>query len=402
MNLVDLIRRANTERDPERLALKYARMRTDPFAFLRGSCHLFYTRLPGEGVVRKPPLAWCCGDLHLENFGSYKGDNRQVYFDLNDFDESLLAPATWDLVRLLTSVIVGRGAMRLDRQAQAVAGEWVDALVAAYADALAAGKAYWIERDTAPPPIADLLSSLRGRDRAAFLDARTDRHGRRRRIRTDGRKALVASAAQADKVRGWIASVAEESGRPRFFDVIDVARRIAGIGSLGVERYIVLVRGKGSPDGNYLLDCKRALPSASVRFVVAAQPLWADEAHRVVEVQRRMQAVSVAFLRPLRADGRSFVLRALQPSEDRIELGQRRHSLARLRSLVAEMGRCAAWAQLRSSGRGGSASADELIDFGRRRRWRRKLAKLARHMADVVESDWSIFTKAYDDGAFRV
>src|SRR5574337_103652 len=97
MDIVDVIRRFNADRDPERLEMKYARMRTDAFSFLRGSCHLFHARRPSEPVLRKSPAVWCCGDMHLENFGSYKGDNRQVYFDLNDFDEALLAPLAREL-----------------------------------------------------------------------------------------------------------------------------------------------------------------------------------------------------------------------------------------------------------------------------------------------------------------
>ncbi len=49
----------------------------------------------------------------MENFGSYKGDNRQVYFDINDFDEGALAPASWDLVRLLASIQCGADALRV-------------------------------------------------------------------------------------------------------------------------------------------------------------------------------------------------------------------------------------------------------------------------------------------------
>src|ERR1035437_2676496 len=98
---------ANAGRDPERLEIKYRKMRSSTFAFLRGTCHLFYDRLPQSAVVRNAPLVWVCGDLHLENFGSYKGDNRLVYFDINDFDEAALAPASWDLVRMLTSLWVG-------------------------------------------------------------------------------------------------------------------------------------------------------------------------------------------------------------------------------------------------------------------------------------------------------
>ena len=97
----------NAGRDPERLAMKYAKMAQSPFIFLRGACHLFYDTLPDSPLFRDAPLAWCCGDLHFENFGSYKGDNRLVYFDINDYDEAALAPATWDMIRLLTSIQCG-------------------------------------------------------------------------------------------------------------------------------------------------------------------------------------------------------------------------------------------------------------------------------------------------------
>lgn len=57
-------------REPERLAMKYPLMRTSPFVFLRGTCHLFYQRLPHGSVLEAAPPAWICGDMHLENFGS--------------------------------------------------------------------------------------------------------------------------------------------------------------------------------------------------------------------------------------------------------------------------------------------------------------------------------------------
>ena len=103
----------NARRDPERLELKYRAIRANAFAFLRGTCHLFYEQLPASGPLKNAPLAWVCGDLHLENFGSYKGDNRLVYFDLNDFDESALLPVSWDLVRFTASVLVGAPALRV-------------------------------------------------------------------------------------------------------------------------------------------------------------------------------------------------------------------------------------------------------------------------------------------------
>ena len=67
MDVAQTIRDFNAGRDPERLQMKYTTMRESPFAFLRGTCHLFYDRLPKLMRVDGAPLVWACGDLHLEN-----------------------------------------------------------------------------------------------------------------------------------------------------------------------------------------------------------------------------------------------------------------------------------------------------------------------------------------------
>ena len=104
MNIVKRILKANQGRGPERLAMKFLALRSGPFPFLRGTCHLFYERLASSGFGASAPPVWRCGDLHRENFGSCKGDNRRVYFDINDFDEAAPAPATWELVRLAANM----------------------------------------------------------------------------------------------------------------------------------------------------------------------------------------------------------------------------------------------------------------------------------------------------------
>ncbi|MGS0757240.1 DUF2252 family protein, partial [Roseateles sp. GG27B] len=170
MDVIGQIQTYNDGRDPERLLMKYRAMRASPFAFLRGSCHLFYARLQRGGVFKSAPAVWVCGDLHLENFGSYKGDNRLVYFDVNDFDEAALAPASWDLLRFLTSLRVG--ITRLT-DGGAEAHTLCQTFLDAYAAALTQGKAYWIEQETAAGLVRQLLDGLRDRQRAAFLDSRT-------------------------------------------------------------------------------------------------------------------------------------------------------------------------------------------------------------------------------------
>src|SRR4051812_17715226 len=96
-NIYQRITNYNKHFLPEILPLKYDALAENIFRFYRGTCHLFYEDLKGVDLPPSP-LSWICGDLHLENFGSYKGDNGLVYFDLNDFDEGVLAPASWELV----------------------------------------------------------------------------------------------------------------------------------------------------------------------------------------------------------------------------------------------------------------------------------------------------------------
>ena len=396
-DVVDTIRSFNAGRDPERLAMKYRKLRDSPFVFLRGTCHLFYDHLAKDQLLPKAPLAWSCGDLHLENFGSYKGDNRLVHFDVNDFDEAILAPATSDPVRFLTSVVVAADTLRASR---AEALNLCRTFTLAYGEALADGKARWIERETAQGLVRELLETLKGRDRAAFLDRRTDRKKLRRVIRCDGQHALSATNAQREFATEVIDEHASNTPNPDFFKVLDVARRVAGTGSLGLERYVILIEGKGSPDGNYLLDLKQAAVSSLQAHLDVHQPEWPSEAHRVVALQRRLQAVSMAFLRPIVKRKSSFVLRGLQPSEDRVALDGRHVAIEQITSVLQDMGRLVAWSQLRSSGRQGAANADALIEFGSScKNWQAELCELAHQCAAQVAKDWQVYSAAFDAGA---
>ncbi|WGS53830.1 DUF2252 domain-containing protein [Paraburkholderia sp. D15] len=396
-DIVKIIAGFNAGRDPERLAMKYRAMRTSPFVFLRGTCHLFYARLPRDKVLDEAPPVWICGDMHLENFGSYKGDNRLVYFDNNDFDEACLAPNLYELARLLTSVLVGASDLKLSRaQALALCHTALDA----YGAALAFGKARWIEGQTSVGMVRDLFDALASRPRAAYLDRRTVLKGKTRVLKVDGKKALPVSDEQRAAVTAFMNQFAASQPNPAFYRILDVARRIAGTGSLGVDRYVMLVEGKGSPDGNFLIDLKEALPSSVTPHVRTPQPTWHSEAQRVVDVQRRNQAVSQAFLHAVDFNQRSYVLRSLQPSEDRVALSDWNGDLPRLEAVINSMAELSAWAHLRSGGRQHSSIADELIAFGNRRDWQLPLIELATQCEAQVAADWAAYCEAYDRGEF--
>lgn len=394
-NILDVVVKFNAGREPERLAMKMAKMAQSPFVFLRGTCHLFYDSLPDHPILRSAPLAWCCGDAHFENFGSYKGNNRLVYFDINDYDEAALAPAGWDLVRLLTSIQCGADVLKAT-PGQALAAS--ESCVNAYCTAMAGGKPLWVEREISAGLVNELLGELRGRDRAAFLDKRTVRAGHKRQLKLDGVRALPATDAQKKSVLRFMEGFAGKQANPDFFKVLDIGRRIAGTGSLGVARFEVLTEGKGSPDGNYLLDIKECKPSALVPHLLRLgikQPKWSDEAARVCAVQNRMQAVDHAFSQAVELDGLPCLFKELQPTEDRVAIGAWGGKSSRLAEVVATMGKVLAWDQLRASGRSGSARADELIDYSRRADFASAMLDAATGMAELTRSQWQSYATRY-------
>jgi uncharacterized protein (DUF2252 family) len=393
-NPVDSILSYNAGREPERLGLKHLAMRQNAFAFMRGTCHLYYQDWPAtEKMLNNAPLAWISGDLHLENFGCYKGDNRLVYFDLNDFDEAALAPSTWELGRWLTSILVAAKSLQI---AKGDAVKLCQIGLDSYSAALMTGKARWLERETAKGMIRDLLNPLTLRNRKTFLDSRTKLRNDKRSIKIDGKRALALEPQEKAEVMAFVKEYARQQPNPEFYRPLDASRRIAGTGSLGIKRYAILVKGHGSPDSNYLLDLKEAIPGALLPYVTHQQPEWQSEAHRVVSVQRRAQAIAPAFLSAVTFQDRPFVFKGLQPTSDRLALDKWNGKLKRLELVIRSMGEIVAWSHLRSGGHAGSAIADEWMLFGKQCDWQLPLLKYAMSYAAKIESDWKKYSKEYD------
>jgi uncharacterized protein (DUF2252 family) len=383
------IERFNAGREPERLALKYEEMCKSPFSFFRGSAHLFWEDLDArKGALPDSPAVWACGDLHLENFGSYQGDNGLSYFDINDFDEAALAPSNWELSRFVTSVYVAAPALGFSRSN---ANELVKLFLDAYRTALGRGKAHLVERDTATGMVKALLEQVKRRKRTRLVESRTTWKKDRRRLRIDGKHTLPATDDQRAHVAQWLGKFARSQSDPSFFKILDIACRVAGVGSLGLDRYVVLVRGDGGSDGNAIIDAKWPAPSSLAPFDRLPQPTWRSEPGRVVTVQQRMQGTTPALLDAVKIGSGGYVLRELQPSKDRLTLKDARGRPRRLRSVVSTMARVTAWAQLRSSGRQGSAVADDLIAFADDSGWQRPLIDYGRLYADKVERDYKVF-----------
>jgi uncharacterized protein (DUF2252 family) len=389
-DVVDRIVKFNRDRQNAGVRHKFALMAQDPFSFFRGSCHLFYedlTATPFNSIHNTPPV-WICGDLHWQNFGSFKGDDRLVYFDINDFDESCLAPCGWEIIRFLTSLFVGQSIMGFSPAATTqLAQHFLDT----YTTALRSGKSRTIHRETAKGVVGDLLEDLRQRDRAKFLADRTTRKRQLKLI--DGKTTAIAPASKtaiANTLTHW----ASRQPDPEFYTIHDIVHRIAGNGSLGLARYLILVEGKGSPDRHYLLDLKAARPSSVLSPL--AQPDWPSEAERIIAIQHRWQESAPDRLHALTIDHTPFVLRELQPSQDKVNVTQLRGKPKRLTKLIETMAQVTAWGQLRSSGRQGSAIADQLIDFAQApNQWQPDWLDYAQTYAQQVIIDHQTFQSAH-------
>lgn len=389
-NILHRIQRYNEGRNPELLERKYTALRSDPFVFLRGTNHLFYEDWPRDSPLNAAPPVWICGDLHLENFGSYRGDNQVVYFDMNDFDEGVLAPATWEIARMLTSILVGGRSIKVNEpEALGLCHIYLEA----YTTELSHGHPRAVDRDEATGMIRELLDSLASRTdaRAAFLNKRTAVKKGRRRFTLDGARSLPVSKDAREPVEAAFRAWAKAQKNPKYFKLLDIAIRIAGTGSLGVPRYQLLVEGDGSPNANVLLDLKRMRPSALSPYLTVPQPAWANDAERAAAVQRRLQATPVALLQPLLIEDKPFVLREMQPTQDRVALGAWNGRIRRLERVMTWMGKITAWNQLRSTGRQGSASTDRLIEFAVEPGWRWAVLEYAHGYAKKVVEDFQAF-----------
>ncbi|MEZ5830819.1 MAG: DUF2252 family protein [Dongiaceae bacterium] len=381
----------NRGRDPELLALKYRKMAATPFGYFRGTNHLFHADWPGQAWLERMPAVWLNGDLHLENFGTYRGDNRLVYFDIGDFDDGALGPLGRDLMRFMVGVHMaghemGFGARRSNQLNRI--------FLAAYRAALIDGKARWIERRTVGGVIGNLLTKLEGRTQADLLAKRTIIKKGKRRLRTDTGKALPLSPEERARVTRFMKRFAKGRMHPRFFKVLDAAQRIAGVGALGLRRYVVLVQGDGGRDGAALIDLKTQLGSTLIPRLKQRQPRFGSEAARVVAIENRMQAVGPAFLTAARIAGCSFTLRELQPSADKLDLSVTHPDRASFEAVIAAMGELTAWAQLRCAGRDCATDIDGLMAFAQNADRTRPMIALARDWAAAIFEDWRDFRES--------
>ncbi len=396
--------RFNRPRKPRLVRLKYERMAENAFAFFRGTDHLFAWHWPEVKPPDVGPAILISGDLHLENFGAYADDEGEFRYDINDFDEALIAPCSLDLVRCTTSILLASTLWELTPvQATGIALVFLDHYRLAIAKTGSTGRVGEVRWGKGEGPLWDLLGETALADPLSLLERLT-------RMKRSGGRQIVRSRERFPKLSrkraALIAKAVEHYGRrhkaAKAFRVLDVAGRVAGIGSLGVRRYTVLVAGHGGPAGNRLLDLKEALPSSLLSCTDHRQPdTGGDEARRVVEAQRQLQARPTRGLDVLDVDGRPFRMRELIPDENRSRLSRLQKQPEKLRRAVAVAGQLTAWSQLRGSRLPGDDRSAALTRWATGPALESVLAAAAR-CADRTLHDYRVFQQAHLEGRLKV
>jgi uncharacterized protein (DUF2252 family) len=196
--------------------------------------------------------------------------------------------------------------------------------------------------------IWELLGTTASGIQQALVERNTKRKANGRPILRRTANHPEISRKRFDLIRETLEAHGQKAGEPDAFRVHDVTRRIAGVGSLGVRRYLALLEGDGPPYSYRLIDIKQVEPSVLAGRSLAPQPDYGgEEARRVVRAQTTLQGHQSAGLDALQIGQHSYRIREMIPEENRSSLDRFRRQQAKLREAVETAGLLTAWSHLR-------------------------------------------------------
>jgi len=411
---VALLRAQDTDRQQDLVPIRWGRMSASPFTFYRGSAALMAADL--APLPRTGLQVQLCGDAHLSNFGMYASPERALLFDVNDFDETLPGPFEWDVKRLAASFVLAARSNGFDAT---LARDVTLASVRSYREHTAAFAEMreldvWYSHVVAD----DLLGMVRS------MKAKTVRITEAGLAKARTRDSLQAASKMTEIVDGQRRftdkpplmmhleelSNADDSAHTLFrqyaatleddrrelierYDVVDVARKVVGVGSVGTFCVIVLLRGR-DVDDPLILQIKQATSSVLEPYLGASR--FNHPGHRVVAGQRLMQAASDIFLGWMTGPaGRHFYWRQLRDMKASVDVAQLK---APGLELYAE---ACGWALARGHARSGRRIAIAAY-MGAGDRFDQGIADFATAYADQTERDYEVVIKAIKRGKIKV
>lgn len=404
---------------PDLVPIRYARMMASPFAFLRGAAAIMIQDIAPAATTGINVQA--CGDMHVSNFGVYASAERNLVFGINDFDETYPGAWEWDLKRLVASAVVAGRFLGADRVLCETAAR---AVVQSYRQHLHTytEMSYldlWYDTITD----AELLQKLpegwhkkahqhftkaRGRNHLQVLDKMTDLVDQQHHIvefpplvvRTETRGGRSMIEALEPLMQDYFASL---GGDRRFllshYRILDVARKVVGIGSVGTCCWMIYLEGKDQRDPLFL-QVKEAQPSVLAPYTEALCGYRIPDdhqGHRVVIGQRLIQGSPDIFLGWGELDGVHYYIRQLRDMKGGVTLEPGKFRLTALPDYCQLCGWALALAHAKSGDAAmlaGYVGNSEVLDEA--------LATFAHAYADQTEQDYDRLVAAARQGRIPV
>ena len=409
-----------TDRLPDLVPLRHARMAESAFAYYRGTPAVMAQDLADS--PRTNIVVQACGDAHLSNFGLFGSPERTLVFDTNDFDETLPGPWEWDVKRLAASVVISA---RANGFSASIAREATMSAVRGYRQWMARYAAMrlievWYstitDSDIREAALATgFLGGRAGAARSRNLDAIFAKSRQRDGMRAfekltgvvDGRRVIledppvmthveIAGMAEAlEQVFVDYRSTMPENRRDFLerYRFVDVALKVVGVGSVGTRCFVIVLEGRDENDP-LILQAKEASASVMEPYL---QPSKHDHhGQRVVVGQQLMQATSDIFLGWTRGPGgRDFYLRQLWDMKGSVDT-------ATLQPIGLNFyGALCGWALARAHARTGDAAAIAAY-LGTSDTFDGAIADFSEAYADLNARDHSAYVAAIESGRVSV
>ncbi len=426
---IELLERQAESRVPELVPIRYGRMLVSPFAFFRGAALIMASDL--ATTARSGLTVQLCGDAHLCNFGAFGSPERELVFDVNDFDETLPGPWEWDVKRLAASVVVAardrgfspkkarKAARRVAKvyrhEMRRLAGlgnldVWYSStdVQRLLADLQAQAERTGSKRDRALASRATTAAAkAQTRDSHQALEKLTVVRDGQRRILSQPPLIVPLAELLPDRdqrrdlhhelhqlLRRYRASLQPDRRHLlEQFEMVDLAHKVVGVGSVGTRAWIILLLGVDGDDPLFL-QAKEAGPSVLEEFV--GRSVWHNHGQRVVAGQHLMQAASDIFLGWERVEGldgvtRDFYIRQLRDWKGSLDPATMVPAgLIRYAALCAQT---LARAHARSGDRVAIAAY-----LGSSKEFDHAIAAFAETYADQNQRDYDALGRAVDDG----
>jgi uncharacterized protein (DUF2252 family) len=396
----------NKIRVPELVPIRHYRMALSPWNYYRGAAAVMAGDLasqPDSGLTVQ-----LCGDAHVLNFGLWATPERNLSFDVRDFDETLPGPFEWDVKRFAASLVV---AARENRIAPEVADAAVAAGMEAYCERMRRYRTMpeldiWYDGMHVDSLLSYFEPADRGRvsvhiekkrkhrtSRGAFAKLTTMARGRPRITTEPPIRVTISDDEQDDLTDHLLAKyrlTLQEDRRTLFdrFTVVDVVRQVVGVGSVGMQVYLVLLEGRTGADPLFL-QVKQAGPSVYEEYT----RLSAHDNHgaRVINGKRLVQSATDIFVGWTSLHGKDYYVRQFRdmkiiPSTELIA--------PRLVEFATACGETLARAHARSGDPVAIASY-----IGKWPKFASELGRFARLYADQNERDYAQLVRAIDDGS---